>query len=768
MTDACHHHDDHAKSRGGHGQHTAPTAGVTYTCPMHPDVQQPGPGECPKCGMALEPSGPAAATGTRYTCPMHPQIVRDEPGTCPICGMALEPMTVTADEPRSPELVDFTRRFWIGLALGLPVFLLAMADHAGVPVKAWIGAGTSQWIQAVLATPVVLYCGYPFFKRGWRSLVTRHLNMFTLIAIGTGAAYVYSVFALLVSDAFPAEFHAHDGTVPVYFEAAAVIIVLVLLGQVLELRAREKTGNALKALLDLAPATARRLVEGGDDEEVALDRVVAGDLLRVRPGDKVPVDGEVTEGRSNVDESMVTGEPMPVTKDAGDRVIGGTVNGAGGFVMRATGVGADTMLAQIVGMVAHAQRSRAPIQGVADKVAGIFVPGVVAIAVLAFIAWMIWGPVPAFDYALVAAVSVLIIACPCALGLATPVSIMVGTGRGAQAGVLIRDAESLERLEKVDTLVVDKTGTVTEGRPQLVSVVAVGERDENDMLRLAASLERASEHPLAAAIVAGARDRNLTLADVADFQSLTGRGVKGRVDGHDVALGNAKLFDDMGIDAGALGSRADEDRARGETVMLVAIDGKAAGLIGVADPIKASSAAALKKLHDAGLRIVMLTGDTAATARAVAGRLGIDEVIADVLPTDKGAAIQRLRKEGRVVAMAGDGVNDAPALAEADVGIAMGTGADVAKESAGVTLVKGNLDGIVRARMLSRAVMSNIRQNLFFAFIYNGIGVPIAAGVLYPFFGLLLSPMIAAAAMSLSSVSVISNALRLKTVKLDG
>ena len=697
---------------------------------------------------------------------MHPEIVRDEPGTCPICGMALEPMTVTAEQPGNPELADFTRRFWIGLVLGLPVFLLEMSGHVGLPIDDLIAPELSQWIQGVLATPVVLYCGFPFFRRGWTSIVTRHLNMFTLIAIGTGAAYLYSLVALLVPGAFPAEFRGAGGTVPVYFEAAAVIIVLILLGQMLELSARERTGNALRSLLDLAPRTARRIVEGGADQEVPLDQVAAGDLLRVRPGEKVPVDGEVIQGHSNIDESMVTGEPVPVTKQGGDRVIGGTVNGEGGFVMRATGVGADTMLSQIVQMVAQAQRSRAPIQGVADKVAGIFVPGVVLIALVAFVAWMIWGPAPSFDFAVVAAVSVLIIACPCALGLATPVSIMVGTGRGAHAGVLIRDAESLERLENVDTLVVDKTGTVTEGRPKLVSVVAVGSIDEDEMLRLAASVERASEHPLAAAIVTGAHDRNLTLAEATDFESLTGRGVKGRVDGHDVALGNAKLFDDMGIAAGALASRAEEDRARGETVMLVAIDGKAAGLIGVADPIKASSAQALKKLHQAGLRIVMLTGDTEATARAVAGQLDIDEVIAEVLPTDKGATIRRLRDGGRIVAMAGDGVNDAPALAEADVGIAMGTGADVAKESAGVTLVKGNLDGIVRARLLSHAVMANIRQNLFFAFIYNGIGVPVAAGVLYPFFGMLLNPMMAAAAMSLSSISVISNALRLRRLAL--
>ena len=741
--------------------------GAIYTCPMHPDVRQEGPGTCPECGMALEPEAPVAATVTRYTCPMHPEVIQDGPGECPICGMALEPMTVTAEQPPNPELIDFTRRFWIGLVLGLPVFLLEMAAHIGIPVHDVFDPRTSQWVQGVLATPVVLWCGLPFFQRGWRSIITWRLNMFTLIAIGTGAAYAYSVFALLFPDAFPSEFQASDGTVPVYFEAAAVIIVLILLGQLLELRARERTGNALRSLLDLAPRTARRLVKGGDDEEVPLDQIAAGDLLRVRPGEKVPVDGEVTDGRSNVDESMVTGEPVPVTKQAGDSVIGGTVNGEGGFVMRATGVGSDTMLAQIVTMVAQAQRSRAPIQGAADKVAGIFVPGVVAIAAIAFVAWMIWGPAPSFDYALVAAVSVLIIACPCALGLATPVSIMVGTGRGAHMGVLIRDAESLERFEKVDTLVVDKTGTVTEGRPQLVSVVAVGAVDESELLRLAASLERASEHPLAASIVAGAGERNLILSDARGFESVTGQGVTGEVDGRRVALGNTKLLEGLGISSDALVARAAEDRARGETVMLVAIDGQAAGLIGVADPIKQTSAAALERLSGLGLRIVMLTGDTEATANAVAARLPIDEVIADVLPTEKGAVIERLRGEGRVVAMAGDGVNDAPALAAADVGIAMGTGADVAKESAGITLVKGNLDGIVRARHLSHAVMANIRQNLFFAFIYNGLGVPIAAGLLYPFFGVLLSPMIAAAAMSLSSVSVISNALRLKAVKLD-
>ncbi|MEM7124257.1 MAG: copper-translocating P-type ATPase [Pseudomonadota bacterium] len=720
------------------------------------------------CGHAVRSAAAAPVVpGAIYTCPMHPEVRQEGPGSCPICGMALEPEAVTAEQPPNPELIDFTRRFWIGLVLGLPVFLLEMASHVGIPVHDVIDARTSQWVQGVLATPVVLWCGLPFFQRGWKSIVTWRLNMFTLIAIGTGAAYAYSVVALIFPDAFPSEFQASGGTVPVYFEAAAVIIVLILLGQVLELRARERTGNALRSLLDLAPRTARRLIDGDGDEEVPLDQIVAGDLLRVRPGEKVPVDGDVTDGRSNVDESMVTGEPVPVAKQAGDPVIGGTVNGAGGFVMRATGVGSDTMLAQIVNMVAQAQRSRAPIQGAADKVAGIFVPGVVAIAVIAFIAWMIWGPAPSFDYALVAAVSVLIIACPCALGLATPVSIMVGTGRGAHMGVLIRDAESLERFEKVDTLVVDKTGTVTEGRPQLVSVVAVGAIDETELLRLAASLERASEHPLAASIVAGAGDRNLTLSDAKDFESVTGQGVTGEVDGRRVALGNMKLLEGLGISSDALVTRAAEDRARGETVMLVAIDGQAAGLIGVADPIKQTSAAAFERLAGLGLRIVMLTGDTEATAKAVAARLPIDEVIADVLPTEKGAVIERLRGEGRVVAMAGDGVNDAPALAAADVGIAMGTGADVAKESAGITLVKGNLDGIVRARHLSHAVMANIRQNLFFAFIYNGLGVPIAAGLLYPFFGVLLSPMIAAAAMSLSSVSVISNALRLKAVKLD-
>ncbi|MEN8161197.1 MAG: copper-translocating P-type ATPase, partial [Myxococcota bacterium] len=612
------------------------------------------------------PASPArAAPGGVYTCPMHPEVRRQGPGECPSCGMALEPLTVTAEQPANPELADFRRRFWIGLTLGTPVFLLEMSGHVGLPIDDLIAPRLSQWLQGALATPVVLYCGLPFFRRGWTSFVTRQLNMFSLIAIGTGAAYLFSLVALLLPGVFPAELRSASGTVPIYFEAAAVIVVLILLGQMLELSARERTGNALRSLLDLAPRTARRILDGGEDEEVPLDRVAAGDLLRVRPGEKVPVDGDVMEGRSHVDESMVSGEPVPVSKEPGDRVIGGTLNGQGSFLLRATGVGSETLLSQIVQMVSEAQRSRAPIQGVADRVAGLFVPGVVLTALAAFLVWLIWGPAPSLDFALVAAVSVLIIACPCALGLATPVSIMVGTARGAHAGVLIRDAESLERLEKVDTLVVDKTGTLTEGRPRLVSVVATGRLDEDEMLRLAASLERASEHPLASAIVAGARERDLSLAEATDFVSSTGRGVKGRVDGHEVVLGNGKLFGELGIAVDALAPRAQEGRALGQTVMLVGVDGEAAGLIGVADPIKASSAQALGRLQQAGLSIIMLTGDTEATARAVARQLGIDDVIADVLPTDKGAAVRRLRDEGRVVAMAGDGVNDAPALAEA-------------------------------------------------------------------------------------------------------
>ena len=701
--------------------------------------------------------------GAQWTCPMDPEIVRDEPGSCPICGMALEPMMVTLDDAPNPELADMTRRFWIGLALTFPVFALAMGgDMAGL--HAIVDPAASQWVQFVLATPVVLWAGWPFFERGWASLRTRNLNMFTLIALGTGAAYLYSAAATVAPGIFPEGFRA-GGHVAVYFEAAAVIIVLVLLGQVMELRARDRTGRALKALLGLAPKSARRVTDDGD-EDVDLDRVNAGDLLRVRPGEAVPVDGEVVEGSSLVDESMVTGEPIPAAKRAGDAVIGGTINGSGGLVMRATAVGADTLLSRIVQMVAAAQRSKAPIQRIADRVAGWFVPAVVAVAVVAFAVWSAVGPEPRFAFALIAAVSVLIIACPCALGLATPMSIMVGTGRGAQAGVLIRDAQALERMEEVDTLVVDKTGTLTEGKPTLIHVETV-DVDESELLRLVAGLEAASEHPLAAAIVAGARERGVDPAKASAFDSVGGKGAIGTVDGKSVAVGNAALMADRKIAADDLSGQADDLRRDGATVMFAAIDGRLAGLIAVADPVKETTPAALAALRDEGVEIVMLTGDNEVTARAVAARLGIERVEAGVLPDGKGRIVEDLRAQGRVVAMAGDGVNDAPALAAADIGIAMGTGTDVAMESAGVTLVKGNLDGIVRARRLSRAVMRNIRQNLFFAFVYNTAGVPVAAGLLYPIFGLLLSPMIAAAAMSLSSVSVISNALRLRGARLS-
>jgi Cu+-exporting ATPase len=742
-------------------------ADAVYTCPMDPEVEQVGPGTCPVCGMALEPKSVLPATRVEFTCPMHPEIVRDEPGDCPICGMALEARTVSLSDEPNPELVDMTRRFWIGGALAIPVLILAMGrEIPGLDLDAVVPLRLSLWIQLVLATPAVLWAGWPFFQRGWKSLVTLNLNMFTLIAIGTGTAYAYSLVATVAPGIFPSAFRGIEGTVAVYFEAAAVITVLVLLGQMLELRARERTSGALRALLDLAPPTARRLRDDGDDEEVALDRVHAGDSLRVRPGDKVPVDGEVIEGRSAIDESMITGEPIPVEKAVGDKVIGATLNGTGSFIMRAERVGGETMLAQIVQMVAEAQRSRAPIQRLADVVAGYFVPAVVLVAVLAFIVWSLVGPPPAMAFALIAAVSVLIIACPCALGLATPMSIMVGTGRGAQAGVLIKNAEALERFEKVDTLVVDKTGTLTEGRPKLVGVEPSDGIDEAGLLRMAASLERGSEHPLAAAIVEGARERGVEVGEATDFEAVTGKGVTGRVDGKSVALGNDKLLEALGMSADDLSQRADARRVEGETVMFVSIDGAVAGLVAVADPVKETTPAALEALRGEGLRIVMLTGDNQVTAEAVARRLGIDEVAAEVLPEEKGKVVARLRAEGRVVAMAGDGVNDAPALAAADVGVAMGTGTDVAIESAGVTLVKGDLRGIVRARRLSRSVMRNIRQNLFFAFIYNSLGVPVAAGILYPFLGVLLSPMIAAAAMSLSSVSVIGNALRLRAAKL--
>ncbi|MFE0757039.1 copper-transporting P-type ATPase [Inquilinus sp. NPDC058860] len=710
---------------------------------------------------------PTAPAGTIYTCPMHPQIRQQGPGTCPICGMALEPERVTAEAGANPELADMRRRFWIGLALTIPVVLLEMGDH-WFGIGHAIGARTAVWIQLVLATPVVLWAGWPFLVRGWQSVVRRSLNMFTLIALGTGAAWLYSLVAALVPGVFPGGFRGMDGAVAVYFEPAAVITVLVLLGQVLELRARERTGGAIRALLDLAPKLARRVRDNGSDEEIPLEHVHVGDRLRVRPGDKVPVDGTVEEGRSSVDESMITGEPIPVEKGSGDTVIGGTINGTGGFVLRAQRVGSETVLARIVEMVGQAQRSRAPIQRLADRVSGWFVPLVVAVAVLAFAAWAAWGPSPALAYGLVAAVSVVIIACPCALGLATPMSIMVGVGRGARLGVLIKDAEALERFETVDTLVVDKTGTLTEGKPRLVRIVPAPGQDEAGLLRLAAGLERGSEHPLAAAILAGAAERGLEVPAAGEFRSLTGKGVAARIEEREVALGNAALLEELGVAAGPLADEAEALRRDGATVMHLVVEGAVAGLIAVADPVKETTPAAIAALRAAGLRVVMLTGDNRTTAAAVAGRLGIEEVEAEVLPEDKGAVIRRLKGEGRVVAMAGDGVNDAPALAEADVGIAMGTGTDVAIQSAHVTLVKGDLAAIARARSLSAATMRNIRQNLFFAFVYNAVGVPVAAGVLFPALGLLLSPEIAAAAMALSSVSVIANALRLRAVRLDG
>jgi Cu+-exporting ATPase len=698
---------------------------------------------------------------------MHPEVRQAGPGSCPICGMALEPVEITAEAPPNQELADMTRRFWIGLALTVPVFALEMGSHIpGLGLHALVPPRVSTWIQFVLATPVVLWAGWPFFLRGWESLARRNNNMFTLNALGTGAAFLYSVAATVAPGAFPAGFRGMGGVVAVYFEAAAVITVLVLLGQVLELRARDQTGGAIRALLNLAPKTARRLHDGGEDEEIPLAEVRVGDRLRVRPGDGIPVDGTVLEGRGAVDESLVTGESMPAPKQPGDTVIGGTVNGTGGLVMRADKIGSDTMLARIVAMVADAQRSRAPIQRMADRVAGYFVPAVVAVAALAFIAWAVWGPSPPLAYALIAAVSVLIIACPCALGLATPMSIMVGVGKGAGAGVLIKSAEALERMEKADTLVVDKTGTLTEGKPRVVAVVPAEGMTEADLLALAASLERSSEHPLADAIVAAARKQGLASQDTTEFASATGKGVTGIVDGHRVALGNAKLMADMGVALGGFAARAESLRQDGATALFVAVDGRPGGVIAVADPIKPGASEALERLRADGIHIVMLTGDNQTTAEAVARKLGIDEVEADVLPEDKHRAVRELRAKGKVVAMAGDGVNDAPALAEADIGIAMGTGTEVAMQSAGVTLVKGDLAGIARARALSRATMRNIRQNLAFAFLYNTLGIPLAAGVLYPAFGLLLSPVVAALAMSLSSVSVIGNALRLRAVRL--
>jgi P-type Cu+ transporter len=747
----------------------APPPRGLYTCPMHPEIRQPGPGTCPTCGMSLEPVAPTAPPRAKieYTCPMHPQIVRDGPGTCPICGMALEPRTVSAErEEENVELRDMTRRFWIGLALSLPLLVFAMSDMLPAnPLRHIASPRVIAWVQLVLATPVVLWAGWPFFERAWASVVQRSLNMFTLIALGTGTAWLFSVVATLAPGLFPDSFRTHGGEVGLYFEAAAIITVLVLLGQVLELRARSQTSSAIKALLGLAPRTARRLRADGGEDDVPLDAVQPGDRLRVRPGERVPVDGVVVEGASAVDESMVTGEPIPVEKVAGSRVTGGTVNGTGGFVMRAERVGAETLLAQIVRMVSEAQRSRAPIQRLADQVSAWFVPTVVLVAVATFGIWALVGPEPRLAYALVNAVAVLIIACPCALGLATPMSIMVATGRGALAGVLIRNAEALELLEKVETLVVDKTGTLTEGRPRLVSVVANG-IDGREVVRLAASLEQGSEHPLAASIVAGAAERAVTLTAVQEFRSVTGKGVAGRVGRHAVALGNRRMMADLGVDVTSLETRAEALRDDGQTVMFVAVDGRPAGLVGVADPIKATTPEALSLLRASGLRVVMLTGDSRRSAQAVARRLGIDHIEAEVLPGDKSQVIERLQREGRRVAMAGDGVNDAPALARADVGIAMGTGTDVAMESADVTLVKGDLRGIARARRLSQATMRNIRENLFFAFVYNALGVPIAAGVLYPVMGLLLSPIIASAAMTFSSVSVIANALRLRRARL--
>lgn len=745
--------------------------GTKYICPMCPGVESSKPAACPKCGMALEPDiAVAPATQTEYVCPMHPEVVQDQPGSCPKCGMALEPREITLEE-ENPELKDMTRRFWIGLVLAFPVFFLAMSEMIpGKPVQEILPPSVMSWVQWALATPVVLWCGWPFFQRAWASVVNRSLNMFTLIALGTGTAYVYSAVATLAPQLFPASFRGKGGEVAVYFEAAAVITVLVLLGQVLELRARSQTGSAIKALLGLAPKTARRIGDNGEEEDVPVDSLHPGDKLRIRPGEKIPIDGVILEGQSAVDESMITGESIPVEKETDAQVTGGTVNGTGTLVMRVERVGRDTVLAQIVRMVSEAQRSRAPIQRMADLVAGYFVPIVVGVALLTFLIWAMFGPEPRLAHALVNAVAVLIIACPCALGLATPMSIMVGTGRGATAGVLMKNAEALEQLEKVDTLVVDKTGTLTEGKPKLMSVISLSDMPDGDLLRLVASLERNSEHPLASAIVNGAKDKGLELWKAQDFQSKTGKGVTGTVQGHNMALGTRKFLEEeyhvKPESFGPLADKAEDLRRDGQTVMFVAIANQIAGLIGVADPIKSSTSEAIHLLHEEGIHMVMVSGDHQQTAQAVAKKLGIDEVKAEVLPEQKSQIIQELQDQGKIVAMAGDGINDAPALAQAQVGIAMGTGTDVAMESAGITLVKGDLRGIARARRLSQATMRNIRQNLFFAFFYNAIGVPIAAGILYPAFGILLSPMIAAAAMTFSSVSVITNALRLRTVNL--
>ncbi len=746
-------------------------AGAIYTCPMHPEVKQEGPGACPKCGMALEPLAPVApATRVEYTCPMHPEIVRDEPGSCPKCGMALEPMTITLDdEEGNPEYDYMLKRFILGAVLSVPLVIIAMREMlpGGQLIENMASPRTLGWLELILSTPVVLWAGWVFYVRAVQSLINRSLNMFTLIGLGVSVAYIYSLTAVLFPGIFPQSMQGPDGSVGVYFEAAAVIVTLILLGQVMELRARSQTGAAIKALLGLSPKTARKVNDDGSEEDIPLEHVQVGDVLRIRPGEKVPVDGVVVEGSSAVDEAMISGEPIPVAKQQGDRVIGATVNTRGSMIMRAEKVGSDTLLARIVQMVAEAQRSRAPIQKLADMVAGYFVPVVIVIALAAFTIWYLVGPDPRLAYALIVAVSVLIIACPCALGLATPMSIMVSTGKGATMGVLFKNAEAIETLRKVDTLVVDKTGTLTLGRPKLTGVVTVDDIDEDEMLSLAATLEKGSEHPLAAAIVAGVTERGVSLGDVKNFDSHTGKGVSGTVDGKTVLLGNLKLLQDFTVDPGELALEAEKMRQEGQTVMFVAVDNSIAGLLAVSDPIKETTPEAIRQLHAEGIRIVMLTGDNRATAEAVGNRLAIDEVVAEVLPDEKAATVKKFQDKGHIVAMAGDGINDAPALAQAQVGIAMGTGTDVAMESAGVTLVKGDLVGIVRARKLSRATMANIKQNLFFAFIYNSLGVPVAAGVLYPFFGILLSPIIAAAAMSLSSVSVVGNALRLRTVKIE-
>ena len=741
---------------------------VEYACPMHPEVRQGQPGSCSKCEMALEPAVPVAAEAkTDHVCPMHPQVVSSAPGSCPICGMALEPRVASAEEEQNPELDAMTRRFWVCVVLTIPVLLDAMGEYvAGGPVKGLLSSGFVAWAELLLATPVVVWGGWPFFVRGWQSIIHRSLNMFTLIGLGIAVAYTYSAVAVLAPGIFPASFGDASGRVPLYFEAAMVVTTLVLLGQVLELRARSQTGAAIRALLALAPKTARLIEEDGSERDVPFDLVKPGDRLRVRPGEKVPVDGVVLEGQSSLDESMITGEPIPVEKQRGDRITGGTLSGTGSLIMRAERVGTETLLAQIVQMVADAQRSRAPIQRLADKVSGYLVPIVIGISILTFLIWNLWGPAPRMAHGLVNAVAVLIVACPCALGLATPMSIMVATGKGATVGILFKNAEAIEQLRGVDTLVVDKTGTLTEGRPKLVSIEPSKGFDAQELLNLAATLERGSEHPLASAIVKGAEERGIPLGSASEFEALPGRGVRGRVQGFEVALGNRNLLEELKLKDDHAGERAEALRADGQTVMFVVVENKIAGLLGVADPIKQTTLEAIDQLHRDGIRVVMLTGDSRTTARAVASKLPIDEVVAEVLPQDKSNAVKRLQNEGRFVAMAGDGINDAPALAQAQVGIAMGTGTDVAMKSADVTLVKGDLRGIVRARTLSRATMTNIKQNLFWAFVYNALGVPIAAGVLYPFVGLLMNPMIAAAAMSFSSVFVIGNALRLRQLAL--